>query len=97
MLKAVGMTNISFNKMIRFESIFYGLKSLLYGLPLGILLDYFMYKNVSSLYVYDYEIPYRPLFICIAFVFVIISITMSYSIRKIRNDNIIDVIKQENL
>jgi putative ABC transport system permease protein len=97
MLKAVGMTNVSFNKMIRFESIFYGFKSLLYGLPLGILLDYFMYKNVSSLYVYDYEIPYRPIFISILFVFVIISITMAYSVRKIKNDNIIDVIKQENL
>jgi putative ABC transport system permease protein len=97
MLKAVGMTNVSFNKMIRFESAFYGFKSLLYGLPLGILLDYFMYKNISNLYVYDYEVPYRPIFISILFVFIIISITMAYSVRKIKNDNIIDVIKQENL
>jgi putative ABC transport system permease protein len=97
MLKAVGMTNKAFNKMIRFESIFYGLKSLLYGLPMGILIDYFMYKNINNMFVYDYEIPYKPISICIAFVFIIISITMAYSVRKIRNDNIIDVIKQENL
>lgn len=97
MLKAVGMTDGAFNKMIRFESIFYGIKSLLYGLPFGILIDYFMYKNTSNLFVYDYELPYQSISICIAFVFIIISITMAYSVRKIRNDNIIDVIKQENL
>lgn len=97
MLKAVGMTDGSFNKMIRFESVFYGIKSLFYGLPLGIVIDYFMFKNTSELFIYDYELPYRPIFICVAFVFVIISITMAYSVRKIRNDNIIDVIKQENL
>lgn len=97
MLKAIGMTNKDFNKMIRFESAFYGLKSLLYGLPMGILIDYFMYTKVSSMFVYDYEIPLKPIMICVAFVIVIISITMAYSVRKIRNDNIIDVIKQENL
>jgi putative ABC transport system permease protein len=96
-LKAIGMTNKDFNKMIRFESIFYGLKSLLYGLPIGILLDYFMYKNIRNLFIYDYVLPYKPIFVCICFDFIIIAITMAYSIRKIRNDNIIDVIKQENL
>jgi putative ABC transport system permease protein len=91
------MTNKDFNKMIRFESIFYGLKSLLYGLPIGILLDYFMYKNIRNLFIYDYVLPYKPILVCICFDFIIIAITMAYSIRKIRNDNIIDVIKQENL
>jgi putative ABC transport system permease protein len=97
MLKAIGMTNKAFNKMIRFESIFYGLKSLLFGLPIGILIDHFMYKNVTSMFVYDYVLPYKAISISVIFVFVIISITMIYSVRKIRNDNIIDVIKQENL
>jgi putative ABC transport system permease protein len=97
MLKAIGMTNSAFNKMIRFESVFYGLKSLLFGLPIGILIDHFMYKNVTSMFVYDYVLPYKAISISVIFVFVIIFITMIYSVRKIRNDNIIDVIKQENL
>jgi putative ABC transport system permease protein len=96
MIKAIGMTDKDFKKMIRFESLFYGLKSLLYGLPLGILIDYFMFRNAGSLFVYDYELPFKPILICVVFVFVIISITMTYATKKIKNDNIIDVIKQEN-
>ncbi|MFA5407560.1 MAG: FtsX-like permease family protein [Bacilli bacterium] len=97
MLKAVGMTDKDFNKMIRFESLFYGLKSLLFGLPVGIFTDYLMFKASDSMFVYDYVIPYKPILISITFVFVIISITMMYSVRKIRKDNIVDIIKQENL
>ena len=36
MLKSVGMTPKGFNKMINYESIFYGVKALLYGLPISI-------------------------------------------------------------
>jgi putative ABC transport system permease protein len=97
MLKAVGMTDKSFNKMIRFESLLYGVKALIYGLPFGIILDYLLYKNVSSMFIYDYRLPYNSIIICVIFVSLIISITMIYAVRKIKNDNIVDVIKQENI
>jgi putative ABC transport system permease protein len=97
MLKAVGMTDKAFNKMIRYESIFYGLRSLIYGLPVGIFLDYLFYKNMKSLFIYDYALPVKPILICVVLVFVIISVTMIYSVRKIKKDNIIDVIKEENI
>ena len=35
-LRSIGLTPKQFNKMIAFESVFYGLKALLYGIPLGI-------------------------------------------------------------
>src|SRR5690625_6887960 len=38
MLKSVGMTPKGFNKMMNYESIFYGIKALLYGLPFSIIL-----------------------------------------------------------
>ena len=38
MLKSVGMTKKEFNKMVRLESVFYGTKSLLIGIPIGIIL-----------------------------------------------------------
>ncbi len=97
MIKAVGMTDKAFRKMIAYESIFYGIKGIVYGLPFGIFMDYFLYKNVNSVFVYDYTLPYKSILISIIFVFVIISITMLYSVRKIKNDNIVDIIKQENL
>ena len=44
MLKSIGMTTKEFNRMIRLESIMYGTKSLLIGIPLGILGSYGIYK-----------------------------------------------------
>ena len=39
MLKSVGMTTKEFNRMIRLESIFMGVKSLFFGIPIGIILS----------------------------------------------------------
>ena len=36
-LKSIGMTKKEFNRMIRLESLMYGIKSLLIGIPLGVL------------------------------------------------------------
>ena len=44
MLKSIGMTKKEFNRMIRLESIFYGVKSLIIGIPIGIALSYGMYN-----------------------------------------------------
>ena len=48
MLKSVGMTPKGFNKMINYESIFYGIKSLLYGLPISIGATYLIYKALKT-------------------------------------------------
>src|SRR5699024_7310155 len=58
MLKSVGMTPKGFRKMIRYESIFYGLKSLLYGLPISIGIMYLMYKAFSEGYDYSFTLPW---------------------------------------
>ena len=97
MLRSVGMTNYQFKKMMILESVFYGVKALIYGLPIGILIDYAIYKEVSNLYVYEYVFPFKSVLICIFFVFIIVFITTIYTIRKIKNDNIVDVIRQDNI
>ncbi len=48
MLRSVGMTPKSFNRMIYFESLFYGLKALLYGLPAALLLSVLMAMSIAS-------------------------------------------------
>lgn len=97
MLRSVGMTNYQFKKMMILESVFYGVKALIYGLPIGILIDYAIYKEVSNLYIYEYAFPYKSVLICIFFVFIIVFTTTIYTIRKIKNDNIVDVIRQDNI
>ncbi len=97
MLKSVGMSGKEFNKMIRLESIMYGAKSLLIGIPLGLLGSYGIYKAFAQAIDFGYIFPYQAVIISIVFVFIIVGITMKYSLDKINKQNIIETIRQDNI
>ncbi len=97
MLRSIGMTNKEFKRMIRLESIFYGLKSLCFGIPIGMLVGYFIYKGVRNNLETTFVIPYFQIILCIFFVMIIVGITMRYSLRKIQKENIIEVIRNDNI
>lgn len=97
MLKSVGMTPKSFNKMINYESIFYGVKSLLYGLPISIFLMILIYWSLQENFEYVFAIPWLNIIFVIIAIFVIVSVAMLYSSAKIKKQNIIEGLKQENI
>ncbi|KAB3528837.1 ABC transporter permease [Alkaliphilus serpentinus] len=97
MLKSVGLTPEGFNKMINFESIFYGLKALLYGLPVSGFLSLLMHNSFGNLFEFEFVLPWKEIFICIAGVFIVVFVTMMYSSAKLKRENIIDALKEENL
>ena len=97
MLKSIGMTKKEFNRMIRLESIFYGLKSLIIGIPIGIILSYGMYTVFRHNMEMQYILPYKSIIIAIIFVAVIIGIIMRYSIGKINKQNVIETIRNDNI
>lgn len=97
MLKSIGMTKKEFDRMIRLESIFYGFKSLIIGIPLGILGSYFVYKAFSEGMEMSYRLPIMAIIIAIIFVFLIIGLIMKYSLSRINKQNIIETIRNENI
>lgn len=97
MLKSVGMTPAGFNRMLNYECLFYGLKSLLYGLPVSILINYWMYSSMTGLFGFGFMLPWREIAVCVASVFLIVFITMLQSSAKLKKENIIDALKAENL
>ena len=97
MLKSIGMTNKEFNRMIRLESIMYGTKSLMIGIPIGLALSYAIYKSVAIKTNYGFMIPWWPIIISIIFVFIIVGITMKYSLDKINKQNIVETIRNDNI
>lgn len=97
MLKSVGMTPKGFNKMINYESIFYGIKSLLYGLPISIIVMYLIFRALMNRFSYGFALPWINILYVIAAVFVIVSSAMLYSSAKIKKENIIDALKQESI
>ena len=97
MLKSIGMTNNEFNKMIRLESIFMGVKSLAFGIPIGIGLSYLIYYFLMKEQGIKFQIPYVPILLAILAVFFLITILMKYSINKINKQNTIETIRNENI
>lgn len=95
MLKSVGMTAKSFNKMINYESLFYGIKALSYGLPISFAAMYLIHKTLMIKFSFEFEVPWSSVLIAIVAVFVIVGAAMIYSSKKVKKENIIDVLKQE--
>lgn len=100
MLKSIGMTKKEFNKMIRLESIFYGVKSLIIGCALGIGISYWMYRVVigaEATSELPFIFPTEAVIIAIVFISVIVGIIMKYSLNKINKQNIIETIRKDNI
>ena len=97
MLKSIGMTNHEFNRMIFLESFFYCIKSLLIGLPIGIAISYVIYKVLIGEIEFNYVLPYKGIIISISVVFILIFTLMKYSVNKVKNNNIIETIRNENI
>ena len=97
MLKSIGMTKKEFNRMIRLESVFYGVKSLFIGTIIGVFLSYLIHKSVSNSMEMSFLFPYKAIIISIIFVFLIVGLTMKYSISKINKENIIETIRKDNI
>ena len=95
MLKSIGMTSKEFKRMIRLESLFMGIKSLLFGILIGIILSYLIYLSLDS--DIPYKLPFVAIIISILVVFILISLIMKYSLNKINKQNTIETIRNENI
>lgn len=97
-LKSVGMTKHEFNKMVSLESIFYGFKSLIIGIPIGSVLSYLIYRAlVGGDLDFDYIYPFKAVVISIVAVLILITVIMKYSINKISKQNTIETIRNDNI
>lgn len=94
MLKSVGMTQKGFNKMIALESALYGIKATLVGIPLAVVLSYWMYTTANS-DTLKFTINLPVYILAILVLFLLLAITMVYSVRKLKDDSIIETLKAE--
>jgi putative ABC transport system permease protein len=97
MLKSVGLTPGGFRRMLRYESLFYGLTALLYGLPIAIAVSLFIYTQFDTVSYFAFTLPWEAIAGCIIGILAIVFVTMMISGAAIRNDNIVDTIKEQNL
>lgn len=97
MLKSVGMSNREMHRMMNFECVLYGSRAILYGLPVSIAITWFIYRIMSNGFSVGFYLPWGAIAIAVLSVFAVVFATMMYSMRKIKADNPIDALKNENL
>lgn len=97
MLRSVGMTNKEFNRMIRLESLFYTVRALIIGIPLGLLGGYLINLSFNEGGQLNYFFPWPAVLISVATVMLVVRMIMRFSIGKVRKQNIIETIRNDNI
>lgn len=94
MLRSVGMSDRDFNRMMRFECAFYGLRALLIGLPLAVVASWLIHEGIFMGDV-DFILPWSSIGISVFSVLLVIFVTMMYAVSKLKRENIIDALRDD--
>ena len=97
MLKSIGLSQKGFRKMMNFECLIYGCRSLLFGIPVALLMTVWIYNVTANAIDQKFYIPWNGVVIAVASVFIVVFATMLYATSRIKRDNPIDALKNENL
>jgi putative ABC transport system permease protein len=96
MLKSVGTTPKGFTKMISLESAFYGMKAVIFGIPISLLISFAINKALGENTI-PFEINWLLYIAVILIVFAIVGMSMFYSVSKLKDDSIIETLKEDIL
>lgn len=97
MLQSVGMTGKAFYRMMNYECLLYGLKTLLYGLPLSFGVTWLIYKATDNAFSNTFHLPWGNVALAVGSIFVVVFATMFYTARKLRKQNIMEALQNENI
>ena len=97
MLRSMGMTARGMNRMSNFECLIYGSRSLLIGLPIAVGVTYLVHLAADGAAHMSFTLPWAAMAIAVVSVFLVVFISMLYSTGKLKKDNPIDALKNENV
>lgn len=96
MLRSIGMSDRDFRKMMSFECILYGARTLFLGLPTAGILSWLIYRwMVWGGAEIDFMFPWDSMGISVFGVFLVVFVTMLYAVNRIRKENIIDALRDD--
>lgn len=97
MLKSVGMTKKSLNKMMNYECVFYGIKGLIFGMIIAVLATYAMCNVMSEGFNVGFYIPVQSIVVVVISIFIVVFASMIYTMKKIKKDNVIETLRNDNI
>ena len=96
MLRGAGLTPGGFNRMLDCESLFYGLKALLWGFPISVLLSLLLHRVLGRGFGFGFTLPWQAYLVAAAGVLVLVGSSMLYARSKLKKLNIAQTLKNEN-
>ena len=89
MLKSMGMGEKSMRRMMNYECLIYGIRSIFYGVILSVAISFAMNYVVMTGADVAFQHPWGGLCVAVLWVFAVVFATMLYSMSKIKKQNII--------
>lgn len=100
-LRAVGMSEGQFKAMLWTEGFFIGGKGLLFGIPIGWMIAYGLYRyyweSTDKTFAFGFQIPILQTVIAILVVAIMMACVLRYSRKRISKKNLIETIRGENI
>ena len=96
MLRSVGMTRKGMMRMLKFECLIYGGRSLAWGLPVGFVLGILLFRITGTIYSRSFQVYWQPYVIAVICVFAVVFVSMRYAMSRIKMENPIEALKEEN-
>ena len=100
MLRSIGMADREFDRMMRFECLFYGLRTLLFGVPLAAALSCGIQYAMGSAEQFDnfaIQLPWQSIGISAVGVLALVAATMLYAVGKLKRENLLDALREDGV
>lgn len=97
MLKSVGMTDKGVVKILSLESVMSGAKALIIGLPVSAVICLLIYKAIAQGFETAFIVPWASIIGAVAGVFIVTFISMLHAANRLKKENILDSLRDENI
>lgn len=97
MLKSVGMTDKGVLNILSLESLISGIKSLVIGLPISAAVCVLIHLAISRGFETPFVVPWASIIGAVVGVFTVMFISMLYAANRLKKENILDSIRDENI
>lgn len=97
MLKSIGITPGAFRAMIRMEIMQYLGRTMLFGIPLTLLVIYGVYAVLQRNFAFAFAFPWQGLLFIILLLAALLFMSMRLALQAMKHDNLMETIRQESI
>ena len=83
--------------MMNYECVFYGIKGLIFGITMAVIATYAMFNVMSDGFNVGFYIPVQSIVVVVISIFIVVFASMIYTMKKIKKDNVIETLRNDNI